>query len=218
MSEVVDIESAGSHIGSDKESDDTVAEFLHDNVALLLAEVAMERVGIISVGNEMVGDFLSVATCAAEDDGVYIGVVIGNTLEREIFVARVDHVVYMAYVFSAFIARAHHNFLGIFHESLGNLGYLGRHCSREEEHLAVLGHMRQNVVDRIDKAHVEHFVGFIEHDGVHVLELHYTTVYEVDETARSGHNDLDAFLERTDLALDARAAVDWQYLEFGYVF
>lgn len=37
VSEVVDIESAGSHIGSDKESDDTVAGFLHDNVALLLA-------------------------------------------------------------------------------------------------------------------------------------------------------------------------------------
>ena len=36
--------------------------------------------------------------------------------------------------------------------------------------------MGENIVDRIDKAHVEHFVGFVEHDGMHIVEVHHSAV------------------------------------------
>ena len=218
MREVVDVETAGGDICGHEEGDDTVAEFLHHDVALLLAEIAVECVGVVAVGNEVVGDFLCVAACAAEYDGVDVGAVVGDTLQGEVFVAGVHHVVYMADVLGALVAGAYHDFLGVFHEALGNAGNLRRHCGREHEHLAVVGHMGKNVVDRVDKAHVEHFVGFVEHYGVHVPEIYDTAVDEVDEPAWGRHDYLHAFAQGADLALDARTAVDGQDFEFGNVF
>ena len=81
MGEIVDVKTAGSHIRRNENRCHPVAEFLHDDVALLLRQVAVEGVGVISVGDEPVGDFLSVAACATEHDGVDIGRVVGDSLE-----------------------------------------------------------------------------------------------------------------------------------------
>ena len=78
--------------------------------------------------------------------------------------------------------------------------------------------MREDIVDGIDEAHVEHFVGFIEHHGVHVFQIHYSAVYQVDEASGGGHDNLYAFAQRAYLAFDARAAVHRQDLDVGHIF
>ena len=166
MGEVVYIKTAGGDVGGHEEGEHAVAEFLHHDVALLLAEVAVEGVGIIAVADEAVGNLLCVAASAAEYDGVDIGVVVGNALQGKIFVLGIHHIIYMAHVLGALIASAHNYFLGVVHEALGYLRYLGRHGGREHEHFAVVGHMGEDIVDRIDESHVEHFVGLVEHYGV----------------------------------------------------
>ena len=124
----------------------------------------------------------------------------------------------MAYVFGALVAGAYHNFDGVVHEPFGYFCNLGGHRCREEQHLALLGHMREDVVDGVDKAHVEHLVGLVENHGVYVVEVHHAAVYQVDEASRRGHDNLDALAEGANLALYRRAAVDGQHLKAGSVF
>ena len=109
----------------------------------------------------------------------------------------------MAHVLGAFVAGAYHYLLGLVHEALGYLCHLVGHGCREEEHLAVVGHVGEDVVDGIDKAHVQHLVGFVEYDGVHVVELYDASVYEVDQSAGRGHYYLHALSQGSYLALDA---------------
>ncbi len=78
--------------------------------------------------------------------------------------------------------------------------------------------MGEDVVDRVDESHVEHLVGFVEDDGVHVGELDDMTVDEVDESSRRGDYYLNAALEGAYLALDAGTAVDRQHFKLGNVF
>ena len=61
----------------------------------------------------------------------------------------------------------------------------------------------EDVVNGIDKAHVQHLVGFVEYDGVHVVELYDASVYEVDQSAGRGHYYLHALSQGAYLALDA---------------
>ena len=78
--------------------------------------------------------------------------------------------------------------------------------------------MREDVVDGVDKAHVEHLVGLVENHGVYVVEVYHAAVYQVDEASRRGHDNLDALAEGANLALYRRAAVDGQHLKAGSVF
>ncbi len=78
--------------------------------------------------------------------------------------------------------------------------------------------MLEDVVDRVDKSHVEHLVGLVEHDGIDIVEVYHPAVDEVDESARCGDDDLHAAAQGSYLALDARAAVDGQYVHVGHVF
>ena len=101
----------------------------------------MQTVSIISVGYELVGYLLCLATGTTEYYAVYIGVVIRYTLKGQIFVLCLNHIVYMAHVFRALVAVAGHKLHRVVHETTGDTGYLFGHSGREHEHLAVLGHM-----------------------------------------------------------------------------
>ena len=139
MGEVVNIKSTGRHIGCNENGKHAVAEFFHHDVALLLREVAVERVGIISVVYKVVGNLLCLAACTAKDDAVDVGAVVGNAFESEIFVASVNHIVYVVDIGSTFVACADDKLLGIVHVFFCNLGnFLGHGC-REHKHFAFLG-------------------------------------------------------------------------------
>ena len=109
----------------------------------------------------------------------------------------------MLYVLGTFVLGAYHKLLGVVHVLGGDFGNLLRHCSREEEHLAIFGHMAQDVVYVVDKAHVEHLVGLVKNHGVYIVELHHATVYEVDESARCSHYHLHSSLKTAYLAFNA---------------
>ena len=79
--------------------------------------------------------------------------------------------------------------------------------------------MRQYGVDGFKEAHVEHLVGFVEHHGVYLVELHHSAVDKVNQSAGCGDYNLHtAFAQGAYLALDARAAVDRQHFHRRHVF
>ncbi len=141
MGQITHVKTARRDIGSHKNGHHTVTELLHHNVALLLGEVSVQSLGIVAVLDQIVGNLLGVTACAAEHYGVYPGRIIHNSLESKILVAGIHHIIYVANIFRAFIARAHHNLLIVTHVMLGYLQDVGRHCGREQKSLMILGHM-----------------------------------------------------------------------------
>ena len=111
MSKVIDVKSTRSHVSSHENLNHVLTEFLHSEVSLLLREVAVERICIISVADQMVSHLLSLQFGAAEHDGVDAWVEIHYTLERKVFILGIDEIIDMIDVFRALIARAYHNFL-----------------------------------------------------------------------------------------------------------
>ncbi len=218
MCEIVHIQAAGSNVGGHQQGNYSVAEFAHHYIALLLAEVAVEGFGVVAVGNQLVGDFLGVAACAAEDYSVNARVVVGYSFERKVFVACIHHIVDMAYVFGALVFGSDNYFFRFMHEGGSNACDFFGHGGREHEHFALFRNVCQDVVYGIYETHVEHFVGFVEHYGVYRFEFYHATVDQVDEAPGGGHYYLHAFAQSADLALDTRAAVDGQYFKFGHVF
>ena len=76
--QVVYIKAACGDICSHEDGDVALAEFLHDDVALLLREVAVQRVGVVSVRNKAVGNILCFRTRTAEYYSVNVRTVVGD--------------------------------------------------------------------------------------------------------------------------------------------
>ena len=115
MRQVVDVETAGGHVGSDEELKVADAELLHHIVTLCLRELAVQRIGIVAVADQLVGDLLRLLARAAEDDPVDVGVVVGDTLEGKVLVPRRYDVVVVLDVGVALVLRPDDDLLGLVH-------------------------------------------------------------------------------------------------------
>ena len=184
-----------------------LAELLHGEVALLLRQVSVQRFSVVAVVYQLVGYLLRLAFCAAEDYGEYFREVVYHAFQRQILVLGVHHVVYMVYVLGSFVAASHHNLLRVVQVVACNLLYFLAHRGREEQRVAVFGHAFEYLVDAFREAHVEHFVGFVEHNVPHGVELCHSAVHQVDKTAGRGHYYLCPVAQRLYLVFDRSAAV-----------
>ena len=60
----------------------------------------------------------------------------------------------------------------------------------------------------MDEAHVEHAVGFVEHQDLDVREVDVVLLLQVEQAAGRGHQDVDAAADAVDLRVLAHAAED----------
>jgi hypothetical protein len=58
----------------------------------------------------------------------------------------------------------------------------------------------------VDEPHVEHAVGFVEHEDFDAIERNGTVLHQVEQPSRGRDQDVDAGRQRTDLGIDGHAA------------
>ena len=106
-----------------------------------------------------------------------------------------------------FEARLVHVGAGVDRVGLGQLSGGTFEGGREEERLAVVTDLLDDAVDGGLEAHVEHAVGFVENQVVHVVQVEGTALEQVLEAAGAGDNDVCAG-GALGLGLDSDATVD----------
>ena len=107
----------------------------------------MQRLGVVSVVYELVGHLLRLALRAAEYYGEYLWVVVNDTLQGEVFVLGVDHIIYVVDVLGALVAAAHYYLFRLAQVVAGYFLYLLAHRCREEQRVAVFGHALKYLVN-----------------------------------------------------------------------
>lgn len=90
----------------------------------------------------------------------------------------------------------------------GELGDLPRHRRREQECLALARHLREDSIELLTKAHVEHAVGFVEDQHFYVLQAGAAVVHVVQEATGCGDDDIVWSAQRRLLRTHAYATND----------
>jgi hypothetical protein len=98
----------------------------------------------------------------------------------------------------------------------GNLAGRPLEGRREEERLALAGHLPDDPVDGGLEAHVEHPVGLIEDEDPDLLQGDVAALHQVLEAARGGNDDV-RLAGALYLSGEADAAVDGRYPERPHV-
>ena len=79
---------------------------------------------------------------------------------------------------------------------------------REQQALLFFGHQGQHFFHVMDEAHVEHAVGFVQHQHLHGGEVQKTLLLQIKQAPRGGHQNVHAFFQGLDLRGHADTAKD----------
>ena len=208
VSQILYVQTTGSHIGSHQELNGMIAELLHGEVTLLLTQVAVQCLCIITVLNQLICNILSLQLGAAEDNCKDAWIEIHHALQGEILVLGIYQIVDVVYMLSTLVARTHYDFLVVVQVVEGNLLDVLAHGSREEQGVSILRHVLEDGIDALREAHVQHLVSLIKHHVVHVLQLSHATINQIEQTARGSHDNLHTMLQGANLASDVGTAIN----------
>ncbi len=210
--DVVDVHAAGGDIRGDEHLDVTGAERGQVAVTGHLGQVAVQ----VDRGDARVGEGLSellgLVLGAHEEDAA--SAARGQLLhERLLRFGAVDleHVVgHRGDVAGGLVDRVQHL---VVEEAANDLVHAVVERGREQEALAVLRGLVEDARDDGQEAEVGHVVGLVEHGDLNRVEVHEALLHEVLEAAGARHDDVDAGLERLDLAALRDATEDGRRVE-----
>ena len=89
------------------------------------------------------------------------------------------------------------------------------HRRRKEERLPLFGQQRKYPFDVVDETHVEHPVGFVEHEEADVGERDVSLSDQVEQAARRGDQQVDAALQGVHLRTLVDTAEDHAVAQVG---
>ena len=90
----------------------------------------------------------------------------------------------------------------------GQRGDVLRHGGAEEQGLALPREALHHLADVPQEAHVEHAVGLVQDEDLHIGEVHVPLAHQIEQAAGGGHQDVDAAVQGLHLTTLADAAED----------
>ena len=205
------IEAAGGDVGRDQQLGFAAAEGLECGGARRLIEIAVQRHGVELVPLQRFmqqGDF---ALAVAEDDGVLE--VVGGAQQPAQGFALVGRIAAGRNLHLRDGGRGGGGFRDfdahrIVQEVIGDALDFRRHGGREEQRLAREGHQFADALDVGNEAHVEHAVGFVDHQQFHAGQQQAAAFGMVEQAARCRDQHVDAANELGVLVAERDAADD----------
>ena len=99
------------------------------------------------------------------------------------------------------------------HELRCQLGDAFGVSGRKQQGLPVFGALAHHLGDVIEKAHVQHAVGFIEHQGVHARQTERATLQMVQDAAGRADHHIGAMFEAHGLAAQGHATAQGDHFD-----
>ena len=139
MRQVVNIQSSRCYIRRHQQLRQMVTELLHRQVALLLGEIPMQRLGIIAVTDEFIGNLLCLDLRTTEDNGEDSGVIVYDAFQGEVLILGIHQIIDVVHILRPLVAATHDDLLIVMQVFLGNPLHFTAHRSREHQRIMLLG-------------------------------------------------------------------------------
>jgi hypothetical protein len=110
----------------------------------------------------------------------------------------------------------HFHSLRILHELRGQLGNAFGIGGREQQGLSILRTLPRNGGNVIKEAHVEHAIGFIEHQCFKSFEFQRATLQMIHDAARRAHHHMRAVLQAQHLATQSHATTQGDHFHIAH--
>ena len=208
MRQFVNIDAAGGNVGRHQHANIAVLEALQGLRAGALAFVAMQCHALNAVFGQEFSDVVGAKFGARENQHLAPIVLLDDVGQQGLLFAATYRVNGLGDALYRGVARRDLNALWVLQQFCGKVTDLVAEGGREQQALLVLGHQRQDFLDVMNKAHVQHPVGFVQHQNLHQAQVQHALLLQVEQAARRGDQNVNAAAQLADLRAHAHAAKD----------
>ncbi len=206
--QLIDVDAACSDVGGHQCAQFAGLEAGQCLGACALALVAVQRHGADVVLGQEFGNVVGAELGAREHQNLAPVVLVDDVQQHLLFLAAAHGVDHLGDALHGGVAGRDLDGLRIAQQAVGQVADLVAEGGREQQALLFLGHQGQHLLDVVDEAHVQHAVGFVEHQDFDGGQVHEALLLQIQQAARRGDQDVHALLDAVDLGLHAHAAED----------
>ena len=204
----LDVEAPRGDVGGDEHLQLAVLEALQGLHALRLALVAVDRGGFDAVVLQLLGEPVGAVLGPAEHQHLLPVARLHQVREQLALPVLVDRVRDLADQLDRHIAPRDFHGDRVMHKPLGEFSHFVGKSRGEKQVLPLRGQQRQHAADVVDKAHVEHAVGFVQDEDLDLAQVYRLLLHVIEQAPGRRDDDVDAAAQLLDLRLEAHAAVD----------
>ena len=216
MGDALDIQPARCDIGRDHDVDPAALEVGDRAFALRLHDIAVERRGGEAARLELLDELHRRLLGAREHQHRIEGFDLEQARQRIKLVDARHQPVALADVGGGRGLGADGDLARVAQMLLRDALDLRRQRGREQGDLPLGRHETQDLVDRIDEAHLQHLVGLVEHHEADRGKAQGLALQVVHHAPGRRHDHMDAATQRVQLRGVALAAVDRQHMQPGH--
>lgn len=206
-SDLLDINTSCEQIGGDQYSGCTSSELLHDGISLDLVHFTVHggncEVVLVHLFLQVEYSLLGVAVDQGLVD-IKIGIEIKEDLDLPFFL--LDSDVVLTDTLECQVLTLDQNLLWVAHEVLSQRQDVVGHGGREQGNLDVPWEELENILDLLFEASRQHFICFVHNEEPEVVGFEEAFLHHIVNTTWRTDDDVDSFLEKSDVFLDAGTA------------
>ena len=190
MRQIDDIDAARGNVSRHQNLQVAGLEFLQRTGAGCLALVAVDRQRLDAVLHQLFRQSIGAMLGAGEHQHLKPVAVANQISEQFPLALAVHRIDRMCHVVCGGIGLGHLDQYGIIQQASRQLLDLIGEGGGEQQILPLPGQQREDLLDVADEPHVQHAVGFIEHQYLDLRQVHGLLLYMVEQAAGGGHQNV----------------------------
>ena len=206
MGQVINVNAACCDVGRHQSADVTALEARQCLGAGSLTFVAMQRHGLNAVFGQKLSDIVGTKLGAGEHQHLAPVLLLNDMGEQCLLLAAPYRVNHLGNALHGGVAWRDLHALGVLEQGGRQITDFIAESGRKEQALFVLGHCSEHLLYVMDETHVQHAVGFVQHQHLDLAQVQHTLLQQVQQATRSGNQDVNAFFDTADLRVHADAA------------
>ena len=206
MGQVVDVDAARGDVGGHERADLSVLETFERIGARRLALVAVQRHGRHAILFKIFGHIVGAELGAREHQHLAPVLLLDDVQQHRLLPGTAHGVDDLPDALHRGVARCDLDALGTAQQAAREFADFVAEGRRKQQALLVARQQRKNLLHVVNEAHVQHPVGFIEHQRLHAGKIEQALLLQIQQPSGRGDEHVHATLDALDLRVHANAA------------
>src|SRR5690554_3879008 len=215
--QLVNINAAGSNVGGHQHAHFPAFELLQRLGTGVLAFVAVQGGSAQAVFVQVFGKAVGTMLGTGKDQYLLLGAGSNQVGQQGALVWRGNAVKTLLDALNSGVGRSNFDAYRIVQQAVGQCDDFFGESGRIKQVLSLFRDQFEDFFDVMDKAHVEHAVGFVQDQNFHRGQVNMILANQIQQASGAGDQHIKTFLQLSDLLALANAAIDagagqWQIM------